>query len=62
APVISVKTRIRYRHKEAASTVTRLGGGRAKIYFPVPQDAITPGQAAVFYEQDRVIGTGWIER
>lgn len=60
--VISVKTRIRYRHREAASTVTRLGGGRAKVTFAAPQDAITPGQAAVFYEQDRVIGTGWIER
>ena len=57
---ISVKTRVRYRHQEADSTLTPLGDSRAVVDFSRPQYAITPGQAAVFYEGDRVLGGGWI--
>ncbi len=53
--------RIRYRHAEAPATLTPLGAGRVRIRFDQPQRAITPGQAAVFYEGDVCLGGGWIE-
>jgi len=53
--------RIRYRHREVPATVTPLPGGRARVVFDVAQNGVTPGQAAVFYDGDRVIGGGWIE-
>jgi tRNA-specific 2-thiouridylase len=53
--------RIRHRSKEAAATVTPGRDGRARIDFDVPQSAVTPGQAAVFYDGDLVIGGGWID-
>ena len=36
--------------------------GRAEVHFDEPQPAVTPGQATVFYRDDRVLGGGWIER
>ena len=56
------KTRIRYRHKEADSILTPVGPHQVEVVFETPQDAVTPGQAAVFYQGDRVIGGGWITR
>jgi tRNA-specific 2-thiouridylase len=53
--------RIRYRHEEAKALITPLENGRVKVEFEDPQRAITPGQAIVFYEGDKVIGGGWIE-
>lgn len=53
--------RIRYRHPGASATVTALDGGRARVVFDDPQSAVTPGQAAVFYDGDRVLGGGWID-
>jgi tRNA-specific 2-thiouridylase len=52
---------IRHRHPAAAATVRSLGDGRAGVVFDVPQIAVTPGQAAVFYDGDAVLGGGWIE-
>jgi len=60
AKPVSVQTRIRYRHQEAEALMTPLGEGRAKVVFSKAQYAITPGQGAVFYEGDRVLGGGWI--
>lgn len=58
---------IRYNHRGAAATVTPLpedqGNRRVLIDFAEPIDAITPGQAAVFYDaNDAIVGGGWIER
>jgi tRNA-specific 2-thiouridylase len=38
-----------------------LGENRAEVRFDDPQRAVTPGQAAVFYSDDLVVGGGWIE-
>ncbi len=57
-----VKAKIRYRHKEAESTVTPLNEDKVYVKFKEPQMAITPGQAVVFYYGDTVIGEGTIER
>jgi tRNA-specific 2-thiouridylase len=54
--------RIRYRAKDAAVTITPDPVGRgATLEFDAPQRAITPGQAAVFYDGDVCLGGGWIE-
>ncbi len=57
---LETKCRIRYRHQEVPATVEPLEDGRARIRFETAQRGITPGQAAVFYEDDKVIGGGWI--
>jgi tRNA-specific 2-thiouridylase len=51
---------IRYQHTPAAGVLTPLDGGRARFDFEAPQPAVAPGQAAVFYDGDEVIGGGWI--
>ena len=51
---------IRYQHAAAAGRLTPLSDGRARFDFDAPQPAIAPGQAAVFYDGDDVIGGGWI--
>lgn len=62
ASPISAHTRVRYRHTAAASVVTPLDGGRrAHVAFLAPQDAVAPGQGAVFYWDDEVLGGGWID-
>lgn len=52
--------KIRYNHVGTMSTVTPLEGGRARVKLHVPQRAITPGQACVLYQEDLVLGGGWI--
>ncbi|MDY6020459.1 MAG: aminomethyltransferase beta-barrel domain-containing protein, partial [Oscillospiraceae bacterium] len=54
------RARIRYRQKEAAATVFPLEADVIKIVFDRPQRAITPGQAAVLYDGDTVLGGGTI--
>jgi len=57
---IRVETQIRGRHIPVPSTLFPAGGSKAKIVFDKPQSSITPGQGAVFYQGDEVIGGGWI--
>jgi tRNA-specific 2-thiouridylase len=52
--------KIRYRTPAAPATVTPMEGGSARVVFDRPQRAITPGQAAVFYDGDEVLGGGAI--
>jgi tRNA-specific 2-thiouridylase len=52
---------IRHRHRATAGRVRSLGDGRAEFEFDEPQPAVTPGQAAVFYDGDAVLGGGWID-
>ncbi len=52
--------KIRSRHEGAAATVEPLAGGRATVTFDDAQPAVTPGQAAVFYDGELVLGGGWI--
>ncbi|MBC8199881.1 MAG: tRNA 2-thiouridine(34) synthase MnmA [Desulfobacterales bacterium] len=61
-PTSSVKvyTRLRYRHKPALSTLFPDSGNKAIVRFESPQSAITPGQGAVFYNGNKVLGGGWI--
>ena len=58
---LRVTAQIRHRHQAAPASVKSLGDGRASLEFDSPQIAITPGQAVVFYDEDVVIGGGWIE-
>jgi tRNA-specific 2-thiouridylase len=58
---LACQAKIRYRHQAAPATVTAMPDGDARVRFREPQSAITPGQAVVFYEGDRVLGGGWIE-
>jgi tRNA-specific 2-thiouridylase len=52
---------IRHRHHAASGRVRALENNRAEFEFDAPQAAVTPGQAVVFYDDDVVVGGGWIE-
>ncbi len=56
---MSCCVQIRARH-EAAPAQLRVGAKFVQVEFDDPQEAVTPGQAAVFYEGDRLLGGGWI--
>ena len=52
--------RVRYRHQAAEVQVTCINDHTVELHFDQPQFAITPGQAAVLYHGDHVLGGGWI--
>jgi len=58
---IRAAAQIRHRHQPAPAAIQSIDDGRAEIVFDAPQIAITPGQAVVFYDEDLVVGGGWIE-
>lgn len=57
---VRATVKIRHKHEPAPATVTPLEGNNALVTFDVPQRAITPGQGAVFYDGERVLGGAWI--
>ena len=59
---VDVTVKIRYSHAGTAATVSPLDHGRARVQLHEPQKAVTPGQAAVFYHDDVLLGGGWICR
>ncbi len=59
---VEAQARIRNRHEPAEAIVTALSKNTARVDFCEPQRAITPGQAAVFYAGERVLGGGWISK
>ena len=59
---MEVTVKIRYSHSGTAANLTPLDGNRARVRLHEPQRAVTPGQAAVVYDGDVVIGGGWICR
>ncbi len=58
----TLSVKIRYAHSGTEASVEPLEKHRARIRLHTPQRAVTPGQASVFYDGDRVIGGGWIVR
>jgi tRNA-uridine 2-sulfurtransferase len=58
---MKVKAVIRYNHKKQPATVTPVGTTEVRVDFDSPQEAPTPGQAVVFYDNDTVVGGGWIK-
>ena len=58
--VLRAKTQIRYRHRGVDSEITFLPDKRVSVMFKTPQKAVAPGQAAVFYRGDEVLGGGTI--
>ncbi|HXR25413.1 MAG TPA: tRNA 2-thiouridine(34) synthase MnmA [Candidatus Binataceae bacterium] len=57
---LEAMVKIRYRHQPAAAVVESIGSSRVRLRFGESQRAVTPGQAAVFYSGERVLGGGWI--
>lgn len=55
------QVRIRYNHRPAPAKIIMEPDGRICIHFEKPQRAITPGQLAVFYEGETVLGSAWID-
>ncbi len=58
---LSCQAKIRYHHEPAEATVTALPDGGVRVDFAEPQSAITPGQAVVLYDGERMLGGAWIE-
>ena len=58
---LRVSAQIRHRHEAAPARVRSTDERRAELEFDAPQTAVTPGQAVVFYDDDEVLGGGWID-
>ena len=58
---LSAHVKIRYNHPGSEAILSLIGKDEVKVKFKAPQRAITPGQAAVFYDDETVLGGGWIK-
>ncbi len=64
APAGPLRAQVKIRNKHVAAPamlIARAGDSRVEVQFDEPQRAVTPGQAAVFYDGDLVLGGGWID-
>lgn len=61
-PFRRTQVKIRYNHPGSEAGLSPKGEGELEVKFKSPQKAITPGQAAVFYDGDIVLGGGWIKQ
>lgn len=59
---VMATVKIRSRHPAIPSRIVPHAGGRAEVWFQGSYPAVTPGQAAVFYDGECVLGGGWIEK
>lgn len=59
---LRASARIRHRHCEVPALLTPMAGGYVRVDFNEPQRAVTPGQGVAFYDDDLLLGGGWIER
>ncbi len=59
---LQLTAKIRSRHREAPAKVSPNGDGSLQVEFETPQPAISPGQACVLYDGEKVVGGGWIAR
>lgn len=59
---LRVQAKIRYKSRPVPATITPLPGNRLRAQFDDPLPDITPGQGLVFYDEDKVLGGGIIER
>jgi tRNA-specific 2-thiouridylase len=57
----SVEVKIRYKDAGGRATIQEMNDGRIKVTFTEPRRAITPGQSAVFYEGEDIVGGGIID-
>ena len=62
-PTVPVRclAQIRARHAAVPATVEAIDGDRARVVFDNPQSAVTPGQVVAVYQDDLVMGGGWID-
>lgn len=58
---LDVEVKVRYRSVPVAGTVTPLGEGRAEVSFHEGRPTVSPGQSAVFYREETVLGGGVID-
>jgi tRNA-specific 2-thiouridylase len=58
---IRAEVKIRYKDTGAQATIRPLSDTEVEVKFDQPRRAVTPGQAAVFYDGDTVVGGGWIK-
>jgi tRNA-specific 2-thiouridylase len=59
---MNAKVKIRYNHPGSEATLSPKRRDEVEVRFKIPQKAITPGQAAVFYDGETVLGGGWIRK
>jgi len=59
---VACLAQIRARHQAVPATVQPIGQQQARVVFQTPQAAVTPGQVVTIYQDDLVLGGGWIDQ